>query len=237
MKALLLSLLVVAAPAAAQVSPPVRVAPVVPNAVTVRGEAVVSAPPDQARLRFGVETTGPTPEQTLREHEQAVQNALTAVRNLGIPDRRIEIEWVGLHERYRDVGERDGYVASRTISVTTDNMALVPALVATVVGQGANRLHGLEYTLEDDDLVENAALEAAFERAREKAEELASAADARLGAVVAIVEQGVEPPRLSPHMFSLAQTMAVDATPGAYSTGASEVRAAVVVTFALEDNR
>ena len=227
----LLVLLLTALPVAAQVSPPLRPVPPVPNTVTVVGEGVVYAPPDRARLRFGVETEGATAEATFRAHEQEVAAVLTAVRRLGIPDRDIALEWVGLNDRRDEHGQAEGYVAVRMVTVTTDSLRLVPELVATVVDAGGDRLAGLDYYLEDDDLVEDAALEAAFDRAEAKARELAQAAGARLGPVVAMHEQGAQPPT---PLVMRAEAYAVDATPGAYSTGQSEVRAAVVVTFALE---
>lgn len=230
---LLLLCLALATSAAAQVTPPERPAPF-PNTVTVAGDAVVYAPPDRARLRFAVETEGETPEETFARHEQEVQDVLTAVRRLGIPDRHIRLEWVGLNERYREEGRRPDYVAVRSVTVTTDSLALVPTLVAAVVEAGANRLDGLEYTLEDDDRFEDEALGAAFERARAKAAQLAAASGARLGSVVAVVEQGVQPPMPLYNRGMVQAEMAMDATPGAYSTGQSEVRATVVVTFALE---
>jgi uncharacterized protein YggE len=234
MKPTLLPILLLAAlPAAAQVSPPLRPVPPVPNTVTVLGEAVVYAPPDRARLRFGVETEGATAEATFRQHEQEVAAVLTAVRRLGIPDRDIELEWVGLNDRRDDRGQPDGYTAARMVTVTTDSLRLVPELVAAIVDAGGDRLAGLDYYLENDDLFENQALEAAFDRAEAKARELALAAGARLGPVVAVAEQGVQPP-MPLLVRGAAESYAMDAVPGAYSTGQSEVRAFVVVTFALE---
>ena len=233
MKPTLLLVLLVAVPAAAQVSPPVRPAGPIPNTVTVVGEATVYAPPDRARLRFGVETAGTVAAATFAEHEQEVEDVLTAVRRLGVPDRHISLEWVGLNERRDDRGRPDGYVASRMVTVTTDSLRLVSELVAAVVEAGGNRLAGLDYLLENDDRFEDQALAAAFDRAEAKARGLARAAGARLGPVVAVAEQGTAPP-VPLYRGAAMESYALDATPGAYSTGQREVRAAVVVTFTLE---
>jgi uncharacterized protein YggE len=200
--------------------------------ITVSGDAVVSAAPDQARVRFGVVTQGETPEGTLSAHEEEVQRVLTAVRNLGIADRQIQLEWVGLNERYGERGP-EGFTAHRVVTVTVDDLRQVPELVALVVEEGADQLQGIEYTLRDDDPYENQALEAAMARAREKAERLAQASGATLGGVVAVMERGTQPP--PPVPMYRAESLAMDAAPGAYSAGSSEVRAAVVVTFELQD--
>ncbi len=207
--------------------------------LTVAGDAVVQAPPDRAIVSFGIETPGQTAEETLRRHEEQVERVLTAVRRFGIADRQIRIEYLALNERYVEEGRRDGLVAVRQVSVTLDDLRRVPDLVATVVSEGANRLNGLVYTLRDADPFEDQALEAAFARAREKAERLARASGASLGEVVAVQEQGVFPP--VPYPMPLMRQSAAMAdgaaagVPGAYSAGEQEVRAAVVVTYELED--
>ena len=208
-----------------------------PRTITVAGDALVEAPPDRARVRFGVQTDGTTPEATLEAHEEEVERVLTAVRSMGIPDRQIRLEWVGLNERYNNSGRRSGYTAHRVVTVTLDDLREVPTLVSTVVDRGADQLMGIEYTLRDEDRYEDQALTEAVARAREKAEQVAAAAGARIGGVVAVVEQGVQPPPMPMPMMvrSAGAEMAMDASPGAYSAGSSQVRAAVVVTFELED--
>jgi uncharacterized protein YggE len=118
------------------------------------------------------------------------------------------------------------------VAVTVDDLRQVPEIVATAVAEGANRLDGLVYTLRDADRFEDEALQDAFRRAREKAERIAAAAGMSVGRVVQVHEQGTAPPVPMPERM-----MAVDmqSSPGAYSAGTTEVRAAVVVTFALDD--
>lgn len=225
---LLLAALALAPAALAQTT-----AATMPRTLTVSGDALVEAAPDRAVVRIGVQTDGSTAEATLSEHEQDVQRVLTAVRGLGIADREIEIEALSLGERWVEGGRRDGFTATRIVAVTVDDLRLVPELVATAVAEGANRLDGLAYTLQDPDRYEDQALEEAFARAREKAQRLAAASGARLGDVVEVHEQGTTPP--VPIAYLRAEMSMSPPMPGAYSAGTSEVRAAVVVTFSLED--
>ena len=186
---------------------------------------------DRLLVHFSIITEGRHASETLREHEQSVQDVLTAVRFLGIADRQIELNYVGLHTRGRN---SDQYTATRSITVTVDDLRLVPSLVETIVGQGADRLQGVSYTLQDPTRYENEALRMAIERAREQAVIAAEAAGASLGSVLAIEERGVQRPdyQLRPSFFERAG-FATDDTPGAYSAGSSEVRASVTVTFEL----
>ena len=202
-----------------------------PRTVTVTGDAVVQAAPDRAIVRIGVQTDGQAAEETLERHEADVERVLTTIRRARIPDRQIEITSLTLGERWVEGGRRDGYTASRVVAVTVDDLREVPEIVAAAVSQGANRLDGLVYTLRDADRYEDQALTEAFERAREKAGRIAAAAGMSVGRVVQVHEQGATPPQ----PILMRQEMAMNASPGAYSAGSTEVRAAVVVSFALED--
>lgn len=226
----LLALLLLAPAAAAQVD-------LEPGTLTVLGTATVTAPPDRAVVRLGVQTRAETPAEALRAHEADMARVLAEVRSFGIPDRQITIESLHLGEHYGPEGP-DGYQAFRIVAVETDSLRTVPDLVASVVAVGANRLDGLVYTVREAGPMQDRALDEAMARARAKAERLARAAGRALGDVVAVTEQGVSPvhPFLRQgHGGDAVAVEAVAAEPGAYSTGASQVQATVLVRFALAD--
>ncbi len=223
----LLSLLValVALPAFAQ-------SPVAPsNTITVAGEGRVAGAPDQAVVRLGVTTRAATAAEALREHEADMARVLTRVREFGIADRDIQIEALSLGEHYGPNGP-DGFAATRIVSVTTDDLRRVPELVAAVVGEGANRLDGLVYTIRDERPAMLQALDLAVADARAKAERLATASGVRLGRVLSVQETpiGGRPPM---PMYRMAADAAVEANPAAYSAGSTRVEAHVVVTFEI----
>lgn len=199
--------------------------------VTVQGTATVTAPPDQAVVRLGIETRAATPAEALREHEADVARVLAEVRSFGIADRAITIEHLNLGEER----ERDGRtlaVARRLVAVRVDDLRIVPDLIARVVASGANRLAGLDYTVEDPAPLQNRALGDAVARARAKAEHLAGAAGLRLGEPVGMAEQAVGIVR--PFAAGRGEAVAVaSGDPGAYSTGLSSVDASVLVRFRL----
>ena len=206
------------------------------NTITVSGQGLVSAPPDRAVVRLGVLTVAPTAAEALREHEDDVARVLARVRSFGIADRQIQIEALQLGENYDDrrEGGPNSYRAFRIVSVTTDSLRTVPDLVASVVESGANRVDGVDYTLSEAGRYRDRALDEAVRQARSKAERLATAAGAGLGPVLAIQEQGiglVQPYRGG--ALASVEAVSLDAEPGAYSTGSSQVQASVVVQYRL----
>ena len=204
--------------------------------ITVSGQGVVSAPPDRAVIRLGVQTVAPTAAQALRQNEDDVARVLGRVRSFGVADRQIQIDALQLGEDYQRRTEDgpQGYRAYRVVSVTLDSLRAVPDLVASVVESGANRLDGIDYTLRSAVGYRDQALDEAVADARRKAERLAAAAGATVGAVLAIQEQGLGVVRPSPSgRAARPDAVAVEAEPGAYSAGSSEVRAGVVVQYQL----
>jgi len=200
-----------------------------PNTITVTGEGRVAGTPDRAVVRLGVTTRAATAAEALRAHEADMARVLTRVRTLGIADRDIQIEALSLGENYGPNGP-DGFAATRIVSVTTDDLRLVPELVAGVVGEGANRLDGLVYTMRDERPAVLQALDLAVADARAKAERLAAASGVRLGRVVGVQET---PAGFGPPMPMYRAQADVTPNPAAYSAGSTRVDAAVVVTFEI----
>lgn len=211
-----------------------------PRTVTVSGVGTVDVEPDEATVQFAVVTRAETAEEARRRNAEAAEQAMNAVRALGIAERKIQLLNLRLEEEwdYRNNERvRKGFIARRDVKVTMEDLDLAPDLVAVIVQQGANELNGIQYDLQNREAVENEALQAAVARAREKAQLMAEALGADLGRVVQIAEGGVQIPRPQPVMFARAE-MAMDemqeSNPGAYAAGEITVRATVTVTFELE---
>ncbi len=219
----------VSVPAFAQPMP----APPPPGVISVSGEGIVSVSPDRARVRVGVVTRAATAPEALRQHEQDVLRVLTRVRQLGVADRDIQLESLSLGENYGPNGP-DGSVAQRTVTVTLDDLRLVPDLVAAAVSEGANQLQGIDYIVRDPRAAEGQALDLAIAAARAKAERIASASGVTLGRVVGVQEAGAPQVRPPGPMYARAEASdAVPPTPGAYSAGSSDVVARVNVQFEI----
>ena len=207
--------------------------------MTVSGVGTVDVEPDEATVQFAVVTRAETAEAARQQNARAAEQAMNAVRALGIADRKIQLLNLRLDEEWdyqNNQRIRKGFIARRDVKVVIEDLDLVPGLVATVVEEGANELNGIQYGLQDRDAVENQALQAAIVRAREKAQLMAEALGAGLGRVVQVVEGGVQFPQPQPVMYARAE-MAMDqseSNPGAYAAGEITVRATVTVTFELD---
>lgn len=236
---LLVLLLLAASTVAAQSpDPPVSRSPDA-RTITVSGVGTVEAEPDEVTVQFAVVTRAETAEEARRQNAEAAEQAMNAVRELGIAERKIQLLTLRLDEEweYRNNERiRKGYIARRDVKVTVEDLDLVPRLVTEVVQQGANELGGIQYGLQNREAVEDEAIQAALARARRKAQLMAAALDVALGRVHQIVEGSVQIPR-PPVTYARAE-MAMDMNegdhPGAYAAGEITVRATVSVTFEIE---
>jgi hypothetical protein len=209
--------------------------------ITVSGEGEASAEPDQATVRFAIVSRAESAKAARSDNADAAQSAMNAVRALDIDEGDIQMQSLTLQpqRRYnRQTGETEelGYEATRRIRVEVSDLDRLPDLIARVVEQGANRLDGVQYDIDDRTTVRNEALRKAAEAARGKAELLASTLGASLGPVQQIREQqySAPQPRAS---FSL-DAMAVKSSeesgePEAFAAGRITVEATVQVTFEL----
>lgn len=211
-----------------------------PRTVRVTGEGSVTAEPDRAVVRFGVVTQAEEAEAAREQNATASAEAMNTVRELGIPERQIQMETLRLqpqreYNREERRYEENGFEAIRQVVVELDSLDLLPTLVTRVVQRGANRLDGVHYDLQDRDAVRNEALREAASSAREKATLLAEALNARLGTVRQISEQSFDFPRPQARAFQ-AEAATADAAapePDAYAAGEIEVTANVQVVFDL----
>lgn len=209
--------------------------------ISVTGEGLLRIVPDMATVRFGIVTRHKDPEEARSQNASAARITMNAVRDLGIDERKIRLDVLRLQaareynqstRRYDEVG----FEAIREVVVEVDDLDTLPTLVTRVVQGGANRLQGIEYGLNDRELVRNRALQLAVENARDKANLMAATLDVQRGAVLQINEQGINIP--SPvRREMLATAMMKDAAapePDAYAAGEMEVQANVHVIFELK---
>jgi uncharacterized protein YggE len=207
--------------------------------VTVQGEGLVKVEPDQAVITFSIVTLEEDPEAARAANAEASAAAMNAVRDLGVPERMMQVEALRLQQKTEYDRDRQrsipvGFEAVRRVSVTLDDLEQLPALVARVVQGGANRLDEVRYTLKDRQAAREEALRQAARDARAKAEVLASTLGAELGRVHQIEETGFDVP--APVFRMEARALMADAAPqpDAYAAGELEVRANVRVVFRLQ---
>ena len=211
--------------------------------ITVTGEGKITVVPDKATVRFGIASRHEDPEEARRQNAETSREAMNAVRELGVEERKLRLESLQLQpvREYNPETRRSedkGFEAARVLVVELEDLDKLPDLIAQIVQKGANRLNGVHYGLKDQDSLRDQALGLAVTRARDKANLMVSTLGVELGDVLRISEQSFTMPmphvRMADQPMMMAKAEAAAPEPEAYAAGETEVNAVVQVTFYLK---
>ncbi|WP_273524682.1 SIMPL domain-containing protein [Rhodosalinus sediminis] len=177
--------------------------------ISVTGRGEVTAPPDMAVIRLGVVEEAATAQAAMQAANDAAAAVLARLRARGIAQRDMQTSELRLApvraSGPQDEGRRiTGFTASNAVTVRLRDLAALGGALDAVVGEGANRLDGLRFTVADPAPLMEEARRAAVADAMARAETLAAAAGVTLGPVRSIAERGGGAPR--PMMMEAARS-------------------------------
>ncbi len=179
-------------PAVQAGGPSEAVAPEEQNAISVTGEGKVSVEPDMAEIIIGVESRAPTAKEAASQNSEDMNEVMAVLEGMGIAEEDIQTVDYSIRADidYRgDEGPKVvGYVVDNAVRVKVRDLDLVGDLLDEVMEAGANNIYGITFTLEDPRPFQEQAREMAVADARSKAQQLAEAADVRLGALLSLSE-------------------------------------------------
>ncbi|MBN9888496.1 SIMPL domain-containing protein [Salipiger abyssi] len=199
--------------------------------MTVTGEGQAAAVPDMATVTLGVTAQNEEPGAAMEEANQVAAAILARLDTLGIAPRDRQTSDIGLQPVWNDYGqgrgrEIEGYEASNRLTVRVRDLDQLGEVLGAVTEDGANRLSGLTFGLQEPDPVMDEARRDAVADAMSRAQVLAEAAGVTLGPVLSISEAGGG--YAPAPMMEMAR---VSAAPVA--AGESVLNARVSVVFAL----
>jgi uncharacterized protein len=203
--------------------------------ITVVGTATVAGRPDTADVTAGVVTQAATAAQALADNSAAMEKVLKVIADLGIAPR--DVQTTGINVSPQRAQPRTGttqpptivgYEVSNQVHVKVRDLAALGRVLDAVVGQGANALGGISFSIADPTALLQQARAKAVADALAKAQVYATAAGVKLGRVTAIRDAtGPGGPR--PMAARMLSTAAVPV-----AVGEQELEASVSVTYAIE---
>lgn len=229
--AALLGVPVTAAPAADE--PPRRT-------ISVAGEGRVSATPDLAIVSFAVETTAPQAGAAIDDNARKSAAVSAAVKERLEAKDKITTTGYSLdpyyEQRERGSGQPpkiSGYIARNGVRVELRRIEAVGQLIDAATRAGANRVSGLQFTLENRAPQLREALQQAGRDAQQQAESVAAALGVHLKQVVAATTSAG--PIIMPRRYEgLAMAGAESRAPTPVEPGEVTVTATLQVTYEIE---
>lgn len=157
--------------------------------ITVSGTGSVSVVPDIVSLKFLVRTTGWNVSQVVERNANSTNNALTAIKAVGIDSNDIgTYDYKITQDNTKDYPGQ--YTAINTISVVIRDTAITGKVIDAAVKQntGANGITSFEYSVTDKSSALRQARTLAIQNAQDAANLLAGASGCKVGKVVDIRE-------------------------------------------------
>ena len=208
--------------------------------ISVSGSGKVSAVPDMALLRLGIEAQ----ESSVALAQEKANGAMTAVMSAldanGIAEKDIQTQYFNIHKvtRWDDAKGKEvviGYRVTNIVTAKIRDMESVGAVIDAVAGAGGDltRIDSIGFSVEDPSDYYTAARAEAIADAAAKAGQLAELADVKLGKPLYITENMIYPSPIYRSYAEAAAPMPAMETP--ISIGEMEISLNVQVTYAILD--
>jgi uncharacterized protein len=206
-----------------------------PRTLTVSGQGIAKAAPDEASFSTGVVTHGVTANQALGANSRAMNAVFATLKKLGVPDKAIQTSDLSLSPQYQSCKPNVtcpqrivGYEVSNNVTVTVELAKAGEALDA-LVASGSNQIGSIGFSIHDTKPLLARARADAVKDALERGQLYAKAAGVSLGPILSIQESGSEAPR---PVFNMLKARVIGGMPVA--GGEENVSAGVSVTWLLQ---
>jgi uncharacterized protein len=204
-----------------------------PAAITVTGEATVSAAPDLAQIDAGVSSDAKSAREASDANNAAMGKVLLALKGAGIAENDFQTSRLSLQPQYAPnrAGPSPviGYRASNRVTVRVREPNKLAGVIDTLVNAGANDIGGIAFAVSNASKLLDGAREQAVADARRKAEIYAKAAGVSLGAPVNISEES------SPGPVPFRRNITgMAASPTPVAQGEETLRVTVTVSWAIK---
>lgn len=207
------------------------------NTLSVVGNAELSVQPDTVKVVMGASVLDVSVQTATTTAATKINDAIDAMKALGIPESQIETVSYSINAEYRWVNNEQvlvGYRVIHTLQVTyngTDLGKTAGNIIDACVSNGLNYIGGVYFTVSEATLstLQSQALELAVSNAQSKANTIASALNMNIVGVQQVSESYYSPQPLYNLRSALGEGMSTNILPGAVTASAS-----VSVTFIIQ---
>ena len=207
-----------------------------PSAISVSGEASVTAAPDLAQLDAGVANDAKTAKEASDANNAAMGKVLLALKGAGIAEKDYQTSRLSLQPQYgqnKSTGASPvvGFRASNRVTVKLRDVSKVAGIIDTLVSAGANDIGNISFEVTQASKLLDDAREQAVADARRKAEIYAKATGVTLGAPLSVSEGGAPVPLFKARMAT------PQMAPAAVAPGEETLSVTVNVSWAIKQGQ
>ena len=233
---LIIILLALASAALAQQSPERRPRP---PSISVNGEGIIAAEPDQAQIDIGVTNQARNAPDASRENAERISRVLGEVKKLLGKGDEVKTSGYSLTPQYRypqgGKPEIVGFTANNIVRIKTAKLDEVGKLIDVAMQAGANNINRLAFTLKDEEGARLDALKQAAAKAKAKAEAIAASLGLKIVRIASVTEgERSFQPVFRPMPMARAEIAAAQA-PTPIEQGTVDVRSTVTLVAEVSE--
>jgi len=160
--------------------------------ITVRGTGLVQGTPDVLELTVGVDTRARSAGDALAENSKLTVEVLRVLTDAGVDDSDVQTSNLSISPVYDDDGELViAYGVSNHVVARIRDLDKAGRIVDAAAKAAGDQIvvQGLSFSIDDNSELVARARADAVKRARTQAQQLADAADVKLGPLQSIVEE------------------------------------------------
>lgn len=165
------------------------------HTMTLTGKGYITASPDLAVIRLGVETTGYDLSQIQSENAQISQMVIQSMNDIGITDIKTIQYSIDRIYQYEDGKQIDkGYSVRHILEIRTNDIYQAGNIIDTAVNMGSNIVESISFELSEPELYYQKALNLAVNNAIEKGKSISANLQIRFNSVpIRIIEGDISP--------------------------------------------
>lgn len=211
-----------------------------PPRIVVVGEGEASIAPDMAILTLAVLREANTAREALDASNASMADVIASMKEAGVEPRDLQTSGLQINPRHvypqNGSGEQPriaGYQVANTLTVRVRDVEKLGNLIDKAVTLGVNQGGSIVFTNDDPSAARTEARKRAVRDAVERATTLAEAADVKLGTIIEMSEQSMNPPPMPYDGRAYRMEVAADASVPV-EAGENVYRVQVTVTFELK---
>jgi len=212
------------------------------NVITVSGKGEVVVKPDLAVVSFGVSTENLDVAKAQTESTTKMNNIINLLKTKGVAEKDIKTTNYNIYPRYDytqltpySSGKQTlaAYVVSQTVEVKIRDISKAGEILTGVGEFGVTDVSGLNFTIDNDQVVKDQARDLAIEDAKAQAKVLAKGLGVKLVKITSFSEGGNYP-----IYYGMEKSMAMgigggDAVSPQILTGENKITSNVSITYEI----
>jgi len=203
---------------------------------SVSGEGKVTIIPDIAIVSVGVSAQGATVTRVQQELNTKINAISDAIKKIGVDNKDIKTSYYNVSPTYdysSSTQKITGYTANSNLTIKVRNIDNANTVIDTATAQGANKVGGVRFDIDDKTKAENQARQHAVIDAKTKANAASKAAGFKLGKVINYSEIDESSPRIGIYDTAKALPMAGGGEPTQVEPGSSELTINVTLSYEI----